>query len=124
MREKTELFTINGEPLLVPDEKVSISYEDLAASDSGRDESGVMHRIVTRYGVTTWKFTYSHLTEEEKRYIESLFVEMPTFTFGHPSRSDASLMETSECYRSKCGISWKNAKTGLWSGYSFTVTQC
>lgn len=124
MRSTTNLFTINGKPMLVPDGNVSISYEDLNASDSGRDESGVMHRIILRHNVATWKFSYSHLTEEEKQYMESLFPEAPTFTFGHPSRTDATVMETSECYRSKYGISWKNATTGLWSGYSFSVIQC
>ena len=66
MRATTELFTINGEPMLVPDAEVSMSYEDLDSADSGRDESGVMHRIVTRYKVASWGFQYSGLNEEEK----------------------------------------------------------
>lgn len=124
MRATTNLFTINGKPMLVPDEEVAVNYEDLDSSDSGRDESGVMHRVVARYKVASWKFSYAHLTEEEKQYMESLFPDAPTFTFGHPSRTDAAVKETSECYRSKYGISWKNASTGLWSGYSFSVIQC
>ena len=124
MRAKSDLFTINGKPMLVPDEDVAVNYEDLDSSDSGRDESGVMHRVVVRYKVASWKFSYSHLTEEEKRYMESLFPEAATFTFGHPSRTDAAVLEETQCYRSKYGISWKNAKRGLWSGYSFSVIQC
>ena len=69
MRAKTNLFTVNGKPMLVPDQEVTVNYEDLDASDSGRDESGVMHRFVVRYKVASWSFSYSHLTEEEKEQI-------------------------------------------------------
>ena len=124
MRSKTDLFQINGKPMLAPDEDFSVSYEDLDSSDSGRDESGVMHRSVVRFKVCSWKFSYSHLTEEEKRYMENLFGDTATFQFTHPSRFDASKPETHRCYRSKYGISWKNAVTGLWSGYSFNIIQC
>ena len=124
MRAKTNLFKINGQPMLVPDAEVGINYEDLDSSDSGRDESGFMHRVVVRYKVASWSFSYSHLTEEEKQYLESIFPDEPTFIFTHPDRHDAAVMVDTECYRSKYGISWKNAKTGLWSGYSFNIISC
>ena len=124
MRTKTDLFKINGKQMLAPDDDLSVSYEDLDSADAGRDESGVMHRSVVRYKVGSWKFSYSNITEEEKNYMESLFEDKPTFQFTHPSRFDASTMETHKCYRSKYGISWKNARTGLWSGYSFSIIQC
>ena len=124
MRAKTNLFKINGKPMLAPDADVAVNYEDLDASDSGRDQSGVMHRVVVRYKVASWSFSYSHLTEEEKRYMESLFPDTPTFTFTHPDRLDASKTVTTECYRSKYGIAWKNASTGLWSGYAFNIISC
>ena len=124
MRAKTYLFQINGKPMLVPDAEVAVSYSDLDASDSGRDEGGFMHRIVVRYKVGSWKFTYSHLTEEEKQYMESLFPNGASFQFRHPSRLDASVMEQTLCYRSKYDISWKNARTGLWSGYGFSIIEC
>ena len=124
MRATTELFTINGRPMLAPDAEVSVNYEDLDASDSGRDESGMMHRIVARYKVASWGFRYSALTEAEKQYMENLFPDAPSFTFGHPSRKDATVMEETTCYRSKYGITWQNATTGLWSGYSFNIIEC
>ena len=124
MRGTTDKFTINGRPMLVPDAEVSVNYEDLDSADSGRDESGVMHRIVARFKVASWDFSYAHLTEEEKQYMESLFPDTPTFTFSHPHRQDATIQEESTCYRSKYGISWKNAATGLWSGYSFRIVEC
>lgn len=124
MRATTDRFTINGAPMLVPDAAVTVSYEDLDASDSGRDESGFMHRIMVRCKVGSWKFEYAHLTEEEKQYMENLFPDAANFQFGHPSRRDAGVMEETLCYRSKYGISWKNARTGLWSGYSFSIIEC
>ena len=66
MRAKSNLFQINGVPMLAQDAEVVSGFEDLDASDAGRDESGFMHRIVGRYKVGSWKFEYSHLTEEEK----------------------------------------------------------
>lgn len=124
MRAKTYRFTVNGQPMLVPDEDVVFSYEDLDSADSGRDESGVMHRIMVRSKVGSWSFSYTHLTEEEKRYMETLFGNEATFRFGHPARDDAEATEYSTCYRSKYSISWRNARTGLWSGYSFNIIQC
>ena len=124
MRATTELFQINGKPMLAPDAEMVVSYTDLDASDAGRDESGFMHRIVVRHKVGSWKFTYSHLTEAEKRYMENLFSDAATFRFQHPSRLDAAVAEETLCYRSKYDISWKNARTGLWSGYGFSIIEC
>lgn len=124
MRATTELFMINGKPMLVPDSEVSVSYEDLDSSDSGRDESGVMHRIPVRYKVGSWSFSYSHLTEEEKQYMENLFPESAEFQFTHPDRLDASAPVVSQAYRSKYSIAWKNARTGLWSNYGFNIIEC
>lgn len=124
MRAKTELFKINGQPMLVPDEEMAVSYEDLDSSDSGRDESGVMHRVPVRYKVASWPFMYSSLAEEEKQYMESMFPDSPDFEFTHPDRLDASKSVVSRCYRSKYGISWKNAATGEWRNYSFNIIEC
>ena len=124
MRAKTDKFKINGVPMLAPDEEVGVNYEDLDTSDSGRDESGVMHRVVARYKVGSWSFDYEHLTEEERQYMEKLFPDTPDFEFEHPDRLDSSRQVTCSAYRAKYGISWKNARTGLWSGYSFNIIEC
>lgn len=120
----TDRFLINGKPMLVPDAEVGFNYEDLDSSDSGRDQSGYMHRVVIRYKVPSWSFKFASLTSEELAYLESLFPEEPTFQFTHPSRLDSAVLETTECYRSKFGITWQNAATGLWSGCSFNIIEC
>lgn len=124
MRACTNLFQINGKPMLVPDSDVSVSYNDLDSSDSGRDESGVMHRVPVRFKVGTWAFSYSYLSEEEKQYMESLFPDAASFEFTHPDRVDSSILTTTQAYRSKYSISWKNAITGTWSGYGFNIIEC
>ena len=124
MRNTTDLFLINGKPILAPDEKVAVSYEDLDDGNSGRDEAGFMHRQVLRYKVPAWSFSYSYLTEQERQYMESLFPKAPTFTFTFPSDRDAALPQEMTCYRSKYGISWKSARSGLWMGYSFQIIGC
>ncbi len=124
MRAVTNLFLVNGKPLLLPDEEVSVSYEDLDSADSGRDESGVMHRIPVRYKVPVWSFSYSHLTEEEKQYMENLFPDAADFDFTHPDRINAAASVTTRAYRSKYAISWKNARTGLWCNYGFSIIGC
>lgn len=124
MRETTELFLINGKPMLTPDEKVQVSYEDLDDNESGRDEAGYMHRRVLRYKMPVWSFSYSHLTEQERQYMEGLFPKAPSFTFTFPSEEDATVARQMTCYRSKYGISWMSARSGLWMGYSFQIIPC
>lgn len=124
MRALTQLFQINGLPMLIPDEEVEVSYEDIDAADAGRDQAGFMHRIQVRNKVASWNFIYENLTEEEKNYMEALFGDGATFTFTHPDRVDAQTLRQTLCYRSKYAISWKNAALGLWRNYSFTVIEC
>lgn len=120
----TTLFQIDGKPMLVPDAEMGFSYEDLDASDSGRDESGVMHRFPVRYKVGSWSFQYSALTDEEYAYLEGLFGTAATFRFTHPDRLDASKSVTTKAYRSKYSISWYNARTGMWRNLKFNIIEC
>ncbi len=123
MRAVTDLFQIDGKPLLVPDQDVSFSYEDLDSYSAGRDEGGYMHRSVARYKVGSWTFSYSHLTEEERQYMERIFPAAPTFAFIHPDRVTGA-PAVSTCYRSRYSLSWRNARTGIWSGYGFSIIEC
>ena len=124
MRKKTDLFLINGKPVLMPDEGVNFSYEDIDDAATGRDEGGYMHRFPVRYKVGKWAMSYASLTEEEKQYMESLFPDAPTFRFTHPSKDDSNVLETHTCYRSTVSMSWYNARTGLWKNYRFNIIQC
>ena len=112
-----ELFLVDGQPMLIPDEGVEVRYEDIDAAAAGRDESGVMHRIPVRHNVCSWTFSYDRLTKEEKAYMDSLVAGKATFRFTCDG-------ETKTCYRSGVTVTWQNAKTGLWRGYGFTIIEC
>ena len=119
-----EEFRVDGVPMPAPDQDVELQFSDLDASDAGRDESGVMHRIVVRYKVGTWSFEYASITEAEKRYLEELFGETPDFDFTHPDRLNAEKQVTCKAYRSKYSIDWHNARTGQWRNYKFNIIEC
>lgn len=120
----TDLFKINGKPMFAPDADIDFSYEDLDSEDTGRDEIGYMHRIVVRYKVMSGSFEFSHISESDMRYMESLFPDEPDFEFTRPSRLNSDIPVTTRCYRSKYGISWRNAKTGQWRNYKFNIIEC
>lgn len=117
-----EDYKIDGLPLLVPDADVSISQNDLDSSDSGRDESGIMHRQVVRHRVKTWGFNYFALTKEEFYYMESLFAGKSDFTFLYRGL-DGKLVET-RAYCSNNSITYHNAELGLYKNLKFNIIEC
>lgn len=117
-----EDFKVDGKPMLVPDADVSLSFADLDSSDSGRDESGIMHRIVVRERVATWGFNYSSLTAEEYKYMRSLFVGKPEFTFTY--RNLEGDLEETKAYCSNDSITFHNARLGLYQNLKFNIIEC
>ena len=124
MRDKSELFTVNGSPLYIPDSPMTATFSDIRSSDSGMDESGVTHNIVIRKNIGKWNFVYGSITEEEKNYIEGLFGDGEIFTFGYPSRVDSSKKVTCNAYRTSYGIAFYDMGQGLWKNYKFTICEC
>ena len=122
MRSYYTDFKIDGRPVLVPDENVEISQNDLDSEDTGRDESGVMHRIVLRERLKTFGFNYGHLTAEEYRYMESLFAGKPEFVFSY--RGVDGNMAECIAYCSNNSITLRNAKTGDYRNYKFNIIEC
>lgn len=113
---------IDGKPVLMPDEDVALEYTDLDADESGRDESGVMHRIVTRRNVMKLALPYNVVTREEYLYMESLFAGKSTFTLTFMDH-DAQAVQR-QCYRSNHSITVRNAKTGLYRNYKCSIIEC
>lgn len=117
-----EDYCIDGKALPVPDADVEVSFQDLDDGDAGRDESGVMHRIVVRRQVGSWNFTYSALTAECYRYIRSLFRGKDTFQFTY--RDPEGQLQTVRAYCSGNSITYHNARLGLYKNLSFSVIEC
>ena len=119
----TDLFTIDGKPMLVPDGDLVFSAEDMESSDSGMDENGNYHRYVLRRNVPSWEFSYSRLSREEYAYMEGLFGGKDTFTFAFASPYNGIKQEIT-AYRSKHSILWHCAADGQFRDYRFRITTC
>ena len=124
MKTLTELYQINGMPMLAPDADVQMSFEDLDAADSGRDESGVMHRIPVRYKVGSWQFSYFSLTQEEYAYMQSILPRAGSFTFTYPAGDDCTRTESCTAYLSGYSIVWHSARTKDYRNLKFTIIEC
>ena len=122
LRNFTYEFLVDKKPLLAPDSNVDISETDLDSSSSGRDESGIMHRIVIREGVRTWGFTYAFLAHPEYSYILSLFKGKPTFEFEFRDVDGRPASVTAYC--SKRSIVLHDAATGLFKNLKFNIIEC
>ena len=112
---------IDGKPILVPDQDVTLEYTDLDSPETGRDDAGIMHRIVLRHNLRKFQLRYSALTREQYRYLESLFAGKPEFTVTYRDH-DGSAQEF-RAYRSGHSITLHNARTGLYKNYALTLVE-
>lgn len=117
-----EQYRVADIPMLAPDQDVELQFSDLDASDAGRDESGVMHRMVVRRRVKAWAFTYSHMTAQEYAYMQSLFDGRDTFTFTYPNADGT--VSTCTAYCSAGSIALRNLSTGIYKNYKFSIIEC
>lgn len=117
-----EDYQVDGRKMLVPDRDVELRCTDLDDSDSGRDESGVMHRIVVRHGVKAWDFSYSLLTMEEYRYLESLFAGKSRFTFAY--RDTDGALKSCQAYCSGHRAVFGDLRLGLVKSVNLSVIEC
>jgi len=115
--ELTKLFQIDGRPMPVPDADVTMSFEDLDAPQSGRDEAGFMHRIPVRRKVGVWEFRYSLLSGETYRYLKGILPTAGSFRFTCPEGEV-------EAYLSRYSVVWHNAKTDTYKNLKFSVIEC
>ena len=122
MRQYDTEFLIDNRPILVPDEGMQINLEDLDSSESGRDESGVMHRIVLREKVRKYSLQYKTLDRDEYVYLMSLFSGKPTFQVETRDADGKSVKFTAYC--SKHGISLFNKRTGLYKNMTLNIIEC
>lgn len=115
-------FLIDGQPIYGPDGGVTISYEDLDSSESGRDEAGVMHRIVLREQVKKIPLTYTFLTCDEYQYMEALFAGKPEFCVECRDKDGSPVKFTA--YRSKHSITFLDVSAGGYRNYNFNIVEC
>ena len=114
-------YKVDGVPILTPDQDAEITRNDLDGPDSGRDESGFMHRTVLRHRVHTWGFSYGVLTEEEYRYMKSLFDDKSTFKFTY---TESGMQKITDAYCSGDSIAYRNAVTGDYRNCKIKIIEC
>lgn len=122
MRSFFNDFQVNGKPILVPDADISLEWNDLDGDSSGRDESGIMHRVVLRHRVPKWGFEYASLTKEELVYMRGLFKDQATFTFTYKDENGET--QTCEAYNSNDSVTYHDASTGLYKNYKINIIAC
>lgn len=122
MREKYFDLLIDGQPILIPDQDVEMEYSDLDSSETGRDEAGIMHRIVLRRDVRKIMLTYETLTREEYRYLRSLFRGKSEFTVTYRDHDGA--IAQFRGYHSGHSITVRNARTGLYKNHKISIIEC
>lgn len=115
-------FLIDKQPILVPDADLSWEYSDLDSDETGRDEAGVMHRIVLREGVRKCTLQYESLTREEYQYMRSLFAGKSQFEVEY--RDHDGQVAKFTAYHSNHSITVHNAKTGEYKNYNPSIIEC
>lgn len=123
MRKLFYDFQIDNKPILAPDEDITISCSDLDAGDSGRDESGFMHRVILRSRVKTFGLNYSSLTQEEYLYMRSL-IAPDSGWFQVKYRDLSGEEKTTTAYCSNHSITFHNMRTGLYKNLKFNIIEC
>lgn len=117
MRAFDTLYTVDGQPLLVPDQGVEMTETNMDSQAAGRDAAGFMHPHLLRSGLRTWDFTYHFLTAQELDYLRGLFAGKASFSFGC---EDGPV--TAYCAKRQVTL-WDRAR-GIYKGMKFTVVEC
>jgi hypothetical protein len=115
-------FQIDGRPVLVPDADLSVSAFDMAAEDSGRDESGVLHRFLLRQGVRSFVLRYDTLTQQEYRYLCSLIEGKDTIRVTYRNADDQSAELIGYC--AGYSLLVHNARQGIYKGMKLEIQEC
>ena len=115
-------FLVDKRPILVPDADITWEYSDLDSDETGRDESGVMHRIVVREGVRKCVLQYATLTRDEYLYMKSLFAGKSEFEVKY--RDHDGQVSTFRAYHSNHSITVHNARTGEYKNYNPSIIEC
>ena len=117
----TEIYRMDGKAMPIPDAGVVMTFADVDAPESGRDEAGFYHRIPLRYKVGSWTFTYHRMGLEAYRYLESILPRNGSFLFHRPGATGEA---ESLCRLEKFEVTLETLPSGRYRDVTFTVTEC
>lgn len=109
----TDIFTIDGQPIPVPDADVTVKKTDVEG-ESARDRSGMLHRTVLKR-VRSWAFSYRQLTGAQRTYLMEL-LKPGVFQFTHPEGE-------SLCYCKDISADFHDATADVWQNLRFRVEE-
>ena len=115
-------FLIDSQPVLLPDADVEVSMEDMESDESGRDECGILHRILLREKVRSWTLSYGSLTGQEYSYMMSLIAGKPSFTV--EVRAADGQVQRHTAYCPGVGITVHNKRTGIYKNLKLNIMEC
>ena len=115
-------FLIDSQPVLLPDADVEVSMEDVESDESGRDECGILHRILLREKVKSWTLSYGTLTQQEYTYMMSLIAGKSSFTVEVRSPDGQAQRHTAYC--PDVGITVHNKRTGIYKNLKLGIMEC
>lgn len=121
-RKYNQDFQVDGAPILDPDVNVGVDYQDIMSKDSGEDESGVLHRFVTRHNVRRWTFEYAVLTIEEFKYMREMIRGKTDFSFTFVN--EIGEKETVTAYCPGCNGFFYSKRSGLYRDFKFEIIEC
>lgn len=121
MRKFCYTFEIDGKPILAPDNDMAISKSDLDSEDTGRDESGVMHRDVLRERVRQWELKYLSLDYDEFEYMNELFEGKNEFDF--EIKMPSKIIKT-RAYCSAVSANLSDVVKWKYRNISFKIVEC
>lgn len=122
MRDYFFDFQVDGQPLLAPDAGVAVKTTELLSADSGRDESGFLHRRLLRQGMRQWDFSYAAVTGQEYRYLLGLFAGKGSFAFSF--RDEEGQPGLAQCYCAGCAASLYDSTRSVYQALKFSVVEC
>lgn len=106
IRQLSDLYKINGQPIYAPDRGCKVQFESGAAEGSGRTDDFVMHITWVRRIMRKVYMTYSAMTDEEIAFIlDKVQGKEYTLTYKDPILG----IHTINCYTA-------NSEMDLWSG--------
>lgn len=78
-----ERWQVNGVPIYTPAKDTKITYDSVAASETGRTEDGVMHIAWVRRQITKIQLLYPVMTTAEGKHLLGL-LQGKEFEFTYP----------------------------------------
>lgn len=117
--DTTGSWAVNGTPIFVPSAGIEIEHSNLAGSNSGRTEDGVMHIDWIRRDLRKVKLNYKAMTSDELNTLIGLMQGQEySFTF-----KDRGTAQTMQAYSSECSYTYYSQELDIYTDVSINAIE-